>query len=443
MTDDKNSNRIRSTIDLGEEFTSLNGEVWIVGGAVRDALLGNPSNDIDLMVTGVEPATLENRGFDRIDATSFPVFHDSAGREVALPRTEQSTGAGHTDFDMHVVSPDLSDTEAARLDLKRRDLTINAMAFSLDSNELLDPFGGKQDLHAGIVRHVSDAFTEDPLRVVRAARFSARFNFDIAPETLELMRSTAPKLHSLPDDRFGDELIKALKQADSPRRFFDILADVGALEYAYPELAQLRGAPAGPDGHHLEGDAFEHTMWVLETMYDHRRNDVDALLAALAHDLGKGVPPEGNLANHYGHARRGATIAQDMRERLALERDRRGIMDVAARHHMRLHVIDTLDLDIVIDTAEAIASSPLSVEQVAALQEADAAGRKPCAEDKSTRVRDHLSAAVTIVEDIGGQEALDKRDIDKSEIGDTIDPKHVPKIIKQDRVEALRRHLHS
>lgn len=428
-------------IDLPNEFAGLEDRVFVVGGFVRDTLLGRSSNDVDLMVAGVSVEEMESRDFQRVDATSFPVFLDSLGREVALPRTEESTGAGHNDFEMAVISEDVPVEEAVRQDLERRDLTINAMAVNLGDGELFDPFDGQRDLSDGVVRHVSEAFREDPLRVVRAARFAARFDFEIAEETRDMMEDVAPRLADLPDDRFGHELISAFEQANEPRQFFDELDDVGALEFAFPELAALQDVPAGPPEHHSEGDALEHTLRVLDEMHSLRGNDVEGLLAVLGHDLGKVETPDDVLPSHHGHGDRGVDVASEMRSRLGLSRDLRGVMSLASREHMRLHAMDEMGESSVVDLAESVADSDLSVGLMADLQSADAAGREPAGEDLSDLVRCRLGAAVEVVEQIGGAEALESRDMSPADVGSEIPGENVSNLVRQDRVEELRARL--
>lgn len=427
---------IADNVALPPEFDGLN--VAVVGGFVRDQLRGVKTNDIDLMVTEVEPAELKDRGFRPVEGASFPVFQDSLDREVALARTEESTGDGHTAFEAHAISADVPHEEAIEHDLERRDLTINAMAVDARTGELFDPHGGVEDLDAGVLRHVSDAFVEDPLRVVRVARFRARTGFAIADETRELMADIAPGLATIPDDRFGDELVKAFKQAVCPRAFVDVLHDVGALEIAFPEIAALANVPAGPEWAHKEGDSLEHTLQVLEEMHDRRGNDVPALLAALAHDLGKGTTPADKLPTHHGHDKHGVPIARSMRSRLGLSRDLRGVMDTAASVHMRLAVAPKMTATALLDLAKEVHESPLTVEQAIALGEADAKGREPTDDFPTDVVCDRLLAAIRTIQEIGGSDVLESRGIDPTDIGSTIPGEQIGNLVRQDRAEALR-----
>ncbi|ERJ05108.1 Multifunctional CCA protein [Halorhabdus tiamatea SARL4B] len=427
---------IADVVELPAEFDGLN--VAVVGGFVRDRLRNVETNDIDLMVTEVVPAELKSRDFRPIEGASFPVFQDTLGREVALARTEESTGDGHTAFEAHAIPADIPHEEAIGRDLERRDLTINAVAVDARTGEIFDPHGGVEDLEAGILRHVSVAFAEDPLRVVRAARFRARTGFEIADETRELMAEVAPDLATIPDDRFGDELVKVLKQAVQPRAFVDVLDDVGALEIAFPEIAALAGVPAGPEGTHEEGDSLEHTLRVLEEMHDRQGNDVPALLAALGHDLGKGETSADELPAHHGHDKRGVPVARSMRSRLGLNRDLRGVMDTAASVHMRLPRVEKMTATAILDLAMDIHVSPLTLEQALDLGEADAKGRQPAGDFQNGPIREQLTVAIEAVETIGGSEAMEKRGIDPTDVGSEIPGERIGNLVRQDRVEAFR-----
>ena len=431
-------------VPLGPEFDGID-RVLRVGGVNRDAVIAHfgefnaVHDDIDLMVVGVGPEEMLDRGFSLIDAESTQsVFHDSRGREVALPRAEQSTGAGYHDFDMKVLPPEVPAEEAIRRDLERRDLTINAIATDVRTGEVFDPFNGVQDARDGVIRHVSEAFRDDPLRVVRAARYTARFDFEIHPDTEALMRETAPKMDALPGDRFGTELVKALKQAREPRRFFDVLDRVDALDVAFPELAALKGVPAGPDHAHREGDSLEHTLRVLTELHDRRGNDVPALLAAVVHDVGKAKTPDSTLPSHPRHHTLGKPIAVEMRKRLGLSRDLRGVGTFATREHMKLHDIEELRATTLLDAAKAVSESPLSPEQAADLQAADALGREPAGGVKAGQVVERIQAAQAVIEEIDGAAVMDSRGWEPADIGTEISGENFGNVVRQDRAEALR-----
>lgn len=258
----------------------LGGKLFLVGGAVRDKVLGKRPKDLDFVITGVK---LEDVPFDKVAGKDFPVFLvevDGQVVEVAMARTEKKVAQGYHGFEFH-TDPSITIQE----DLRRRDLTINAMAIDVVTGELIDPFGGQADLKAGVLRHTSEAFAEDPLRVFRVARFAAQLGFKVAPETRELMLRLRPELPALTPERVWDELRKALV-ARHPDRFFRELD--GLLDVHFPEVEALKV----PDKH--DGTAFEHTMKVLP-----KGRNLQERFALLVHDLGKGLSPDPPV--HHGH----------------------------------------------------------------------------------------------------------------------------------------------
>lgn len=288
-------------------------QAYRVGGCVRDALLGMVVTDRDWVVVGETTGTMLARGFRQV-GSDFPVFlHPETREEYALARRERKTGPGYKGFV----------TETARVtleeDLARRDLTINAMALTADQR-LIDPFGGEADVRARRLRHVSPAFAEDPLRVLRVARFLARLadrGFAIAPETLDLMGqlSRGGELAHLTPERVWLEVEKALRTA-SPGLFFQTLLDCGALSVVLPELAALVGK-SQPPRYHPEGDAWCHTLEVLQRVVC-RTPDPTVRFAALVHDLGKSATPPELLPHHYGHEERGGGLLLAMAQRLRI-----------------------------------------------------------------------------------------------------------------------------
>lgn len=434
-------------ISLPEQYNGI--DAAIVGGYPRDLYMGEDSNDKDIVVTGVTPKEMRERGFKHIMSADErkPVFIDDMGREVAIARVEKSTGSGHNDFQMDIVDPELEYEKALRKDLKRRDLTINSIAVDIRTGEVFDPYNGIEDIEKGIIRHVSSAFTEDPLRVVRAARYAARFGFDIADETKELLNETAPQVAELTMNtgngelargRLGDELIKALKQSESPRRFFDVLKEVGALRYSYPEIKALTHVPAGPLEYHREGSAYEHTMMVLEEMHNRRGNEVASLLAALAHDIGKPATPTSTLPHHYGHEERGEQIASEFRSQLQLNREVKGVMSTAADIHGNLGQLEDLNVTTLLDIGNKIRNSPMTVDQLADLAESDGQGRRPKISNNSDEILEVLNKTISVIENIGGKEALENRDLKKEDIGQKIEPEEMRNLIRQDRSNELR-----
>lgn len=314
-------------------MTSL--QILTVGGAIRDQLLGRPVNDRDWVVVGATPAQMQALGYQPV-GRDFPVFlHPETHEEYALARTERKSGRGYRGFTVH-SSPDVTLEE----DLARRDLTINAMAAPAgwpDSGALSDPYGGQRDLEARVLRHVTDAFREDPVRILRVARFAARFaDFQVAPETMALMREMveAGEADDLVAERVWQELARGLMET-APERMFEVLRGCGALEVLLPELARLWGVPQRAE-YHPEVDTGVHVMMVLQ-----QAARLDAPLsvryACLVHDLGKGTTAADVLPRHIGHEQRSARLARQIGERLRVPGDCRELADIVAREHGNIH----------------------------------------------------------------------------------------------------------
>ncbi|AZG12754.1 multifunctional CCA addition/repair protein [Cupriavidus pauculus] len=312
-------------------------QVYAVGGAIRDQLLGKPSQDRDYVVVGATPAEMEAAGYKPV-GKDFPVFlHPQTRAEYALARTERKTAVGYKGFAFH-TGPDVTLED----DLARRDLTINAMAQAVDAHdnlvgEIIDPFNGRQDLQARVFRHVSDAFAEDPVRILRAARFAARFHdFTVAPETVALMRRMVElgEVDALVPERVWQELARGLME-DRPSRMFDVLRDCGALARLMPELDRLWGVPQRAD-YHPEVDTGVHVMMVLD--YAARRGfSLPVRFAALTHDLGKGTTPQDVLPRHIGHEQRSVALLEDVCRRLRVPNDCRELGVLVAREHGNIH----------------------------------------------------------------------------------------------------------
>ena len=347
--------------------------VFLVGGAVRDTLLGRPVVDRDWVVVGATPDDMIAAGYRPV-GQDFPVFlHPETHEEHALARTERKSGPGYRGF---VVDSDPSVT--LEEDLSRRDLTVNAMAMTA-SGELVDPHGGARDLEARCLRHVSPAFVEDPVRVLRAARFMARLaplGFTVAEETLALMRrmvADGEVAHLVPE-RVWQELARALA-APAPRAFVETLREAGALAVVLPELDALFGVPQ-PREHHPEIDAGEHTLLVLERAVA-LDESLETRFAALCHDLGKGTSPPERWPSHRGHEARGATLCAALAERLRLPGAVRDLAVLAARFHTHGHRVFELDDAARRELLESldVIRKPERFERFVRVCEADARGR--------------------------------------------------------------------
>ncbi|HUW26763.1 MAG TPA: multifunctional CCA addition/repair protein [Gallionella sp.] len=305
-------------------------KIYCVGGAVRDQLLGLPVQDRDWVVVGSTPENMVAQGFQPV-GKDFPVFlHPQTHEEYALARTERKTARGYKNFAVH-AAPDVT----LEQDLLRRDFTINAIARDENGN-LTDPHNGITDLRAGILRHVSAAFGEDPVRILRAARFAARFGFTIAPETLALMRDmvSSGEVDALVAERVWQELARGLMEK-TPSHFFETLRSCGALAKILPEIDALFGVPQ-PEKFHPEIDCGLHTLLVVD---DAARHDypLEVRFAALTHDLGKATTPENILPRHTGHESRGVELVKQLTQRLRVPNECRDLALLAARYHGDIH----------------------------------------------------------------------------------------------------------
>lgn len=308
-------------------------KVYLVGGAVRDELLGRKAAERDWVVVGATPQQMTDAGFRQV-GRDFPVFlHPETGEEHALARTERKTGPGYRGFEV-AFSPDVTLEE----DLRRRDLTINAMARD-ESGTLIDPYGGRADIDARRLRHVSDAFNEDPVRILRVARFLARYEplgFSIAPETMARMRAmvAAGEADALVAERTWQETAKALAEP-VPAAWMRALRECGALARIFPELDALYGVPQ-PEKWHPEIDTGLHMELVLQAAAD-LTPEPRIRFAALMHDLGKGRTPRSRWPRHIGHEESGARLVEGVSERLRVPTDYRELAILAARWHGLAH----------------------------------------------------------------------------------------------------------
>ena len=310
-------------------------KTYLVGGAVRDYLLGLPVKDRDWVVVGADAQTMLAQGFQPV-GKDFPVFlHPETHEEYALARTERKTAKGYAGFSFH-ADKDVT----LEQDLMRRDLTINAMVQDSDDH-IIDPFGGQQDLAAGILRHVSPAFAEDPVRILRTARFAARYGFEIAEETMKLMRQMVEngEADALVAERVWQELAKGLMEKN-PRRMIEVLRECGALKVLLPEVDALFGVPQRAD-YHPEIDTGEHTLLVLQ-----RAAALGLTLperyAALLHDVGKALTPADILPKHIGHDMRGIAPIRQINQRWRVPKQCAELAELVCAYHIQIHNIGNI-----------------------------------------------------------------------------------------------------
>ncbi|MDD1611680.1 MAG: multifunctional CCA addition/repair protein [Methylococcaceae bacterium] len=349
-------------------------EIYLVGGAVRDSLLKLPVEERDWVVIGETTESMVRQGFRPV-GKDFPVFlHPDSHEEYALARTERKTAPGYKGFTVD-AAPEVT----LEQDLLRRDLTINAMALTPEG-QLVDPYGGHADLEMRILRHVSPAFAEDPVRILRIARFAARYQtlgFTIAPETMALMQQmvAAGEVDYLVPERVWAELVKALKEP-CPAAFFQTLRDCNALRAVFPEIDRLFGVPQ-PEKHHPEIDTGVHTLLCLEQAARLSDNPI-VRFAALTHDLGKGVTPKENWPHHYDHEVKGLGVLETMCARLRVPNAFKALALQVARYHTHCHRVFELRPGTLTDTLAALgAFKPRHslLEDFLLACEADARGR--------------------------------------------------------------------
>jgi tRNA nucleotidyltransferase (CCA-adding enzyme) len=352
-------------------------KVYIVGGAVRDTVQARKVEDLDYVVVGSTVEEMTAQGFEKVGA-DFPVFlHPDTSEEYALARRESKTGVGYlgftSEFDADVTLEE---------DLGRRDLTINSMAMAVDNvpgfGDLVDPFNGIADINARVLRHTSDAFAEDPVRVLRLARFRARFGpeWTVAPETATLVSQMAKQgvLKELTAERVWKEMSRALMEPHA-RLFFDTLLEVDALHVIFPEVYKLKTALESRRWH-PEGDAYEHTMLVLTAAVEFGY-DLETRFAALVHDFGKGATPRAALPKHYGHEVTGVPIAEKFANRLTVPSKMRDRASKTTRYHMHMHKLDTLNSKTFVKMFEDMGAfnDPEVVELLVRVGECDERGR--------------------------------------------------------------------
>ena len=375
-------------------------KAWVVGGAVRDRLLGEAVNDRDWVVTGASPQQMLDAGYLPV-GKDFPVFlHPQTHEEYALARTERKTGPGYRGFEVY-AAPDVTLED----DLARRDLTINAIAQDADGT-LIDPHGGRRDLQARVLRHVSPAFVEDPVRILRLARFAARWpDFTVAPETRALMRRMVDEgeVDALVAERVWQELSRGLMER-APARMLEVLRDVGALSRLLPEVDALFGVPQ-PPAHHPEVDTGVHTLMVLGRCAV-TAQPLPVRWACLVHDLGKATTPADVLPRHIGHEQRGEKLIRAVNQRLRVPVDCAELALLTAREHTHVHASETLGAAAVLRLLERCDAfrRPERFLQMLAACECDATGRLGF-EDRPYPQRARLAAALKTAQDVDARAA--------------------------------------
>ncbi|MDA8899214.1 multifunctional CCA addition/repair protein [Porticoccaceae bacterium] len=396
-------------------------QIYLVGGAVRDSLINYPSSENDWVVVGATPEQMTDLGYKPV-GQDFPVFiHPKTGEEYALARTERKSGHGYKGFEFY-TSTEVSLEE----DLIRRDLTINAMAQD-DEGRIIDPFDGQKDLAHKLLRHVSEAFTEDPLRVLRVARFAARYahlGFTVAPETMALMKSIVAKgeMEFLVAERVWKETSRALTE-QSPQVFFEVLKACNALEVLLPEVDALFGVPQRAD-YHPEIDTGIHTLMALKAAT--KLTDCEAIrFAVLVHDVGKAITPEDVLPSHSGHEKRGLPLVKVICDRLTVPNKHRQLAMSVTEFHLHCHRALELKPATLLKLFQSIGAirSPDKLIDFLTCCEADIKGRAGF-ENAAYPSKDYLLAALEAVSQADISDLVDQG-ISGAEIGKQLNQRQI------------------
>lgn len=405
-------------------------KVYLVGGAVRNKSMGHEPKDHDYVIVGATNEDIQQmlaEGYEQV-GKDFPVFlHPETKDEYALARIERSTGEGYKDFTFHTDGH-----VTLEEDLSRRDFTINAMAMD-ENGTIIDPYGGQEDIRTRTLRHVSDAFKEDPLRVLRAARFTAQYpQLTVAPETLAMMQDmvTNDMLDHLTPERVWGELEKALK-AKEPSKFIETMDACGALEKILPEIHALHNVPQSPE-HHPEGDVFIHNQMVLERAAE-LTDDPVTRFAALMHDVGKGVTPEELLPQHINHEKNGVPLVKNIAKRLRVPTEYKEAALSTTEHHLRCHRAMEMTAGKVVSLLSAVGAygnskGEVKLERFLTACQADAQGRGG-ADLENYPQADLIQTVYAQTRDIQGQQFIDA--------GKEPGP-HIGEMVTQERIRTAK-----
>ena len=353
--------------EIAKKIEENGGRLYLVGGAVRDKMLGRENYDEDYCVVGLDKSEFTSLfPMAKLDGKAFPVFR-MFGREFALARKEKKIGVGHKEFEV-ISGKEIN----LREDLERRDITINAMAEDVLSGELFDYFGGKKDLENKIIRAIGKHFKEDPLRVYRVARFSSVLGFKVDDETIKMMNSLKSELKFLSKERVFEEFRKALA-SKKPSVFFSVLRKADVLDVHFMPIYKLIGA-LQPEKYHPEGDAYNHTMICLDKSCGYT-SDLKIRFSVLVHDLGKGETPKEEYPHHYGHEERGVDVVKKFSRELGVPNAWRKCGVVAAREHMRGGIFNKMKPSKKVEFIERVDKSYLGLDGLQIVVDCDKGGR--------------------------------------------------------------------
>lgn len=415
-------------------------EHYIVGGWPRDKLIEREPNDKDYVVVGETEKSMKKRGFKPIKATSFPVFLDENNNEWALARKERKIDEGYNGFETFTENVTLQE------DLKRRDFTINSIAYDPRTEKYIEPEGvnAREDLKKGIIRPMTNAFKEDPVRILRMARFAARLNFTVHQETMDLAEEMAHKLKNVTSERIGKETIKAMKQAINPGMYWIILEGIGSLKYLSPILGGLTDVPAGAEEHHEE-TLFDHMVFSCDEMYELLGNKPIPLLMAFFHDIGKVKTPKEDLPHHPKHDINASEPVDQLVEDFKLSNEYQTALHIATREHIRIRNVypeteNSMRPKKVIDLVDSLYicsdDGPDYMNIMLDLIKADRRGRIPSQSFDTEPIRERMDLALDAINKIGAKHSIEE--VRDSKIED-YDGETIGEIITQDRVEYMKK----
>lgn len=402
-------------------------EYYLVGGAVRDMIMGNKNYDEDFVVVGSSPEEMKDRGFDEVGVSNFPVFLDEYGNEFALARTESKSGSGYKGFDV------CFDGVTLKEDLKRRDLTINAIAFDMDENEIIDPFGGKADIEARKLRPVSESFKEDPIRALRLARYTARFVFEPTNKAYQYASECSDELDSVPFERILKEIQKTFMQARKPSLFLRVIDRI----MDFWVIDMMKEVPAGPTIYHQEGSVFEHTLRVMDEIankdgYCFKRREME-LWMAFAHDIGKLCIGEAGFSDHRNHEKEGVKLIDYFCEIIDgnVPKSIKDSSKFAAKQHGRFSKLCEMKESTAIQMVKSIKdTSGVNKKMMFHLLEADWAGRAPEVDRDIDPIKNRTKRIEHVIDRVDGKYIKAKFDVEEGpKVGD---------LILQERVKLLR-----
>lgn len=402
-------------LEIANKIKEKGGNLYLVGGAVRDKLLGKEVHDEDYCVTGIAPDKFEKLFSEAHIRGKFFEVYDIDGKEFAMARKEKKSGKGHKEFEVE-IGKNITIIE----DLKRRDITINSIAEEVLTGKLIDPFNGIKDIENKLIRATSNSFIEDPLRVYRVARFAASLDFEVDENTIEMMKTLKDELNTLSKERVFTEFRKAL-ETNKPSKFFEVLRKADVLDVHFKEIYDLIGS-IQPEKYHPEGDSYNHTMIVVDHSAE-LTDDVKIRYASLVHDLGKGVTPKDMQPHHYGHDIKGVKLAQEFSNRLGVPNSWKKCGKISAREHMRGGIFNKMTPAKQVDFITNVSKSMLGLDGMKIVVTCD-----KWREEKPEDINFDILGK-QILEKIDGNFIKKKYNIKNEEIGEKL---------RQERIELLK-----